>query len=55
MLVTKGNIKYKCKLKVVTKQYIYTLESGKKTNGPKYNVVSIFSGTGGLERVIQKA
>lgn len=51
----KGNIKYKCKLKIVSKQYIYTLENGNKINGPKYNEVSIVDGTGGFTSVIVKA
>ncbi|MDM8157836.1 hypothetical protein QUV96_09325 [Amedibacillus dolichus] len=50
----KGNIKYKCKLKVETRQYVYTLKNGKKQNGSKYNVVSIVNGTGGFEKVLVK-
>lgn len=51
----KGNIKYKCKLRVETRQFIYKLASGKEQLGSNYNVVSIVNKTGGFEAIIVKA
>lgn len=50
----KGNFKYTCKLRIETKQYIYTLESGKKSTGPFYLVTKMIDGTGGFKGISVK-
>lgn len=50
----KGNVKYKSRFIIETRQYVYTLKSGKKVNGSKYKVTRRMDGTGGFTGIIIK-